>query len=128
MSLIEVPVSVGELVDKVTILRIKRENIKDDSKQQNILKELSALEERCEVHSIDLQTPLVQQLYEVNSRLWQIEDDIRDCERAKDFGPRFVDLARSVYVTNDQRFDLKAKLNAQFGSQLREEKSYQPYQ
>lgn len=122
-----VPVSTGELVDKITILRIKRRNISDTAKLTHIITELKALEAVCAQHGIRLDTPDVEDLEAVNSRLWQIEDDIRSCERAKEFGSRFIDLARAVYLTNDERFTIKTRINAATGSQLREEKSYEDY-
>jgi len=128
MKQIVVPVSIGELIDKITILRIKSKHIHDATKLQNIAAELKALECVCQEHHLDLDHALVSELQEINQALWVIEDDIRDRERAKDFGPRFVELARAVYVTNDERFRVKALVNRHFGSTLHEEKSYQPYQ
>lgn len=122
-----VPVSVGELVDKITILRIKRAKIADPGKLANIQVELKSLEDVCINKGIDLTSPLVQELERVNLTLWQIEDDIRDKERAKEFDAQFIELARSVYVTNDARFAAKSRINAAFGSKLKEEKSYQDY-
>jgi hypothetical protein len=122
-----VPVSVGELVDKITILRIKRRMIKDPGKVANIEAELAALEAVCRTHRIDLSAALVSELEGINLKLWKIEDDIRDLERAKRFEAPFVELARAVYVTNDERFAVKAKLNAAYGSRLKEEKSYKEY-
>lgn len=122
-----VPVSVGELVDKITILRIKEREIRDPSKLNNVKRELTALLEVCAGKKIDPRDILAVELESVNARLWQIEDEIRDEERAKRFGAKFVELARAVYVTNDERFLVKAKINAKYGSLLREEKSYQPY-
>ncbi len=119
-----VPVSTGELVDKITILRIKTRRIGDLSKKKNIALELSELEGICAQHRIDLSSTLVNDLEQINEELWDIEDKIRDLEAKKDFGPAFVELARAVYISNDQRFRLKAKVNEHFGSSLREEKSY----
>lgn len=127
MSEILVPVSVGELVDKVTILRIKQRQIKDPGKLLNIAKELDALVAVCKRAAINLADPTVQELEAINLKLWKIEDDIRDKERAKTFDQRFIELARAVYVTNDERFVVKSKLNTAYGSQLKEEKSYQDY-
>lgn len=122
-----VPVSTGELVDKVTILRIKSREIKDAPKLANVRTELEALSAVCRAHGIDAQDALGKELEGVNAELWRIEDEIRDKERTKAFDSRFVELARAVYVTNDRRFALKAKINAAYGSALSEEKSYQPY-
>lgn len=129
MSRIEVAVSVGELVDKVTILEIKAERITDPHKLANIRRELAAL-------TAALQPLLVAQpgigplkvaLRAVNETLWQIEDDIRDCERRGDFGDAFIALARSVYRTNDRRAALKREIDALVGSEIVEEKSYAAY-
>ena len=122
-----VPVSVGELLDKITILQIKSERILDSAKLVNIQKELNALLTTCTKHSINVSHPLVSELKKINESLWVIEDDIRDKERSKEFDQKFIDLARAVYVTNDQRFQVKAKINKELGSAYVEEKSYQPY-
>lgn len=122
-----VPVSVGEVVDKVTILRIKERMIKDPAKLQSIRTELAALTGVCGNAGIRLDSPTVAALEGVNLKLWKIEDDIRDKERARTFDQEFIELARAVYKTNDERFQLKSRLNAEYGSRLREEKSYQPY-
>jgi hypothetical protein len=128
MSLISVPISVGELIDKITILRIKDRKIKDAAKLVNIRKELNALLAVCQQADLDLGNPLVSRLEEINAKLWQIEDDIREQERSKTFGAVFVELARAVYVTNDERFAVKSALNQAFGSDFSEEKSYEDYQ
>ena len=120
------PCSIGELIDKITILRIKRERIEDESKLRNIRRELSLLEDLLVnegLVSAAVQS-LTSALATVNARLWDIEDAIRTCERSGDFGPRFVSLARSVYVTNDERAALKRAINEMFSSALVEEKSY----
>ncbi len=127
MGEILVPVSVGELLDKITILRIKQRKIKDGDKLRNINAELVALRNVCIAAHLDTEAPTVQELENVNLKLWQIEDDIREKERAKDFGADFVALARAVYVTNDERFKLKSQLNREFGSHFHEEKSYRSY-
>jgi hypothetical protein len=127
MAEVLVPVSVGELIDKITILRIKMREIKDQNKLVNISKELSALESVCTKNGIDLTNSLVAQLESVNSKLWKIEDDIRDKERAKTFDSGFIELARAVYVVNDERFAVKNMINKEFGSAFQEEKSYKPY-
>ncbi len=127
MSEVLVPISVGELVDKVTILNIKQREIKDASKLVNIRTELAALNQVCIAARIDLGSPEALDLERVNAELWRIEDDIRDKERAKAFDAEFIALARAVYVTNDRRAAIKARINAKAGSLLREEKSYRQY-
>lgn len=124
---ISVPVSVGELLDKITILRIKREKITAPSKLINIELELAQLENVCRQNDIDLQHRNVSDLYAINLALWQIEDDIRIKEAQKEFDSRFIELARAVYVTNDRRFEVKSRINEASGSTLREEKSYESY-
>lgn len=124
-----VPVSWGELLDKITILQIKAERIAAPAKRDNVERELAALNQ---VVADTGELPagaetLIQQLRGVNESLWDIEDEIRDCERSKDFGNRFVELARAVYHTNDRRAAFKRQLNDLLGSELVEEKSYQPY-
>ncbi len=124
-----VPVSWGEVIDKITILEIKAERLTDAAKRANVTKELGEL-----VAVRDREFPghaglaaLSAELKAINEKLWVIEDDIRDCERAKDFGPTFIALARAVYVTNDERAGAKHKINDLLGSSLVEEKSYAPY-
>jgi len=122
-------VQVGELIDKITILQIKMERIKDPAKLINIKAELDTLLDTCNhsvPHSLKLKT-LWNELLEVNSELWVIEDDIRDKERAREFDDSFVKLARSVYYTNDERCRIKRELNLLAGSRLIEEKSYTDY-
>ncbi len=127
--MMECPVSVGELLDKLTILEIKLQHITDDAKRHNVQTEYDVLS-RAKAAKIPM-TETLKKLYsdlkEVNQTLWTIEDDIRDCERNQDFGPRFITLARAVYVTNDKRAMLKHSLNRESGSQLIEEKSYAAY-
>jgi len=127
MSEVLVPISIGELVDKVTILNIKQREIKDASKLVNIRAELAALNQVCIAARIDLTSPEALDLERINAELWRIEDDIRDKERAKAFDAEFIALARAVYVTNDQRAAIKSLINAKAGSLLREEKSYRQY-
>ena len=126
-SVIAVPISVGELIDKVTILRIKSRRIKDPGKLVNIRSELEAMLTVCAEHKIDHKSDLAKELEEVNESLWDVEDKIRDKERAKIFDEEFVRLARAVYVQNDSRFAVKSRLNEAHGSLYREEKSYQSY-
>ena len=126
---IEVPISVGELVDKVTILEIKSEKIEDAGKRANIRRELDAL--TAVLKPLIAATPELERLKAdlraINETLWRIEDDIRDCERKRDFGAAFVELARGVYQTNDRRAATKRKIDELAGSDLVEEKSYAPY-
>ena len=124
-----VPIAVGELIDKITILEIKSERIGDDAKLQNIRAELNMLAGVRDEHVATGEEieRLTRELKTVNESLWEIEDEIRDCERRRDFGPRFIELARAVYQTNDLRSQLKRKINEASGSQLVEEKSYAPY-
>ncbi|WP_298369962.1 hypothetical protein [Azospirillum sp.] len=123
------PVSWGELLDKITILEIKRQRITDLTKQANVERELAALNAVVTASGNlpeDAQ-PIIDQLRHVNETLWDIEDEIRECERSKNFGARFIELARAVYHTNDKRAAFKRDLNDLLGSELIEEKSYQPY-
>ena len=124
--MIEVPVSWGELVDKITILEIKAERIDDPKKLANVTRELWLLNRKLSPVATQV-LRLKLRLKEVNATLWDIEDEIRDCERAKDFGPRFIELARAIYVTNDRRADVKREINFALSSELVEEKSYRPY-
>ena len=126
---ISVEVSPGELIDKITILEIRLERIEGKDKLKNVKLEWETLT-RARDEAIEA-TPelekLTADLKKSNERLWEIEDDIRDCERDKDFGDRFVELARGVYVNNDQRSRLKREINELLGSRLIEEKSYAAY-
>ena len=126
---IRVPVSVGELVDKLVILEIKAERIVDHAKRANVVHERDLLRDTVanEVPGSARLNELTASLKQVNEQLWVIEDDIRDCERNRDFGPRFVELARAVYVTNDKRAALKKDINLLVGSDIVEEKSYKAY-
>lgn len=124
------PVSIGEVADKITILRIKSERIKDPAKLVNIHAELDALNAVFHKHFPELSgevTAAIAELQTINEKLWVIEDDIRDCERAKDFGSKFVELARAVYFTNDERARVKKVINLALGSAYVEEKSYADY-
>ncbi len=121
-----VEVSVGEVLDKITILGIKDQRITDPAKLANVRAELSTLNET--LAGVLKPTPeldrLRKELFDINAALWVIEDDIRECEIAKDFGPRFIELARAVYFTNDKRATVKKQINLAVGSRLIEEKSY----
>lgn len=126
---IKVELSYGEMLDKITILQIKSERMTDATKVANVTKELNLLNELWkadEKSSIDI-TEEIAGLKKINEALWVIEDDIRDKERAKEFDERFIELARAVYVTNDQRADIKKIINIKLGSDLVEEKSYADY-
>jgi len=127
--IISVPVSVGEVVDKVTILEIKSARISDKAKVANVKAELDALRPLVSGGVFDSAelVELTDGLRAVNGELWDIEDNIRAEEAAGRFGDRFVELARAVYVTNDRRAELKKKINLATGSQLVEEKSYEDY-
>jgi hypothetical protein len=129
MDNILVPVSPGEVLDKITILEIKAERMDDPVKVANVKVELALLEETWarSVTSDPVIKDLHDQLKQINEALWEIEDDIRDKERAKEFDQQFIELARKVYFTNDRRSDVKKKLNLHLGSQIIEEKSYQDY-
>jgi Family of unknown function (DUF6165) len=124
-----VPISAGELIDKITILQIKSERIGDVEKRANVLRELKALQDVWAAASVSAAKvdDLWQELKLVNQRLWDIEDQIRDHEKNGEFGNRFVELARAVYFENDIRAAVKKKLNLRLGSVLVEEKSYADY-
>jgi hypothetical protein len=129
MKDILVPVSPGELLDKITILRIKVARIQDAAKLANVKLELSLLEEKwqeCGGSAHDV-APDERALQNVNERLWDIEDRIREKEARQTFDRDFIELARAVYLCNDERAAIKKRINLQLGSRLIEEKSYQPY-
>ena len=126
--LINTPISLGELVDKISILIVKQKNIQDQKKLHHVNKELNFLQDTLVnyVSNADIKDYL-NDLININSKLWVIEDDIRDCERNKEFSQKFIDLARSVYFTNDLRANKKYEINNHFGSELVEVKSYEKY-
>ena len=126
--LINTPISVGELVDKISILIIKQKNITDETKLDHVKKELDFLQKTLMnyVQQEEINNYL-ENLININSKLWNIEDDIRECERKKLFDQTFIDLARSVYFTNDERAKVKNDINKTFGSELVEVKSYEEY-
>ncbi len=126
--LINTPISLGELVDKVSILIIKQKNITDETKLDHVKKELDFLQKTLMnyVQQEEINNYL-ENLININSKLWNIEDDIRECERKKLFDQTFIDLARSVYFTNDERAKVKNDINKTFGSELVEVKSYEEY-
>jgi len=120
------PIAIGELIDKITILEIKSERISDQAKLGNVRNELSILQDLRRTADLDTpdMAPFATELKSLNVALWDIEDEIRKLEARKDFGPRFIELARSVYQTNDQRARIKHRINTAFGSHIVEEKSY----
>jgi hypothetical protein len=126
--LINTPISLGELVDKISILIVKQKNIDDQNKLIQVNKELKFLQETLikYVNKNEIQNHL-DNLIDINSKLWVIEDDIRECERKKKFDQKFIELARSVYFTNDNRAKIKLQINNSFGSELVEVKSYEEY-
>ena len=128
-KVITAEISPGELIDKITILEIKMERIKDDTKLKNIQKEWDSLNQsRTNEILISVKLDkLTTELKKINETLWVIEDDIRKCERHQDFGDAFITLARSVYFKNDDRAKVKRKINELLGSRLIEEKSYSDY-
>ena len=126
--IINTPISLGELVDKISILKIKKKNITDKIKLVLIREELALLESILTKSFKDKKiNEYLNELIKINSILWTIEDDIRDCERNKRFDKKFVELARSVYQTNDKRSEIKLQINKYFGSTLIEVKSYEKY-
>ena len=129
MNEIRVPISPGELLDKITILRIKSARMSDPMKVANVRTELQALEEtwRGAPYAKSGIEADVNALLEVNERLWVIEDDIRDRERAQAFDAEFIRLARAVYFENDERAAIKRRINLKLGSSIVEEKSYAEY-
>ena len=125
---ITVEIAPGELIDKLTILRIKAARIADPAKVANVVIERDLLAARWQsLPGTDALNDLVEELTAINGALWQIEDDIRDCERTQNFGPKFIELARSVYKTNDRRAAVKRAINEALGSTIIEEKSYSGY-
>jgi hypothetical protein len=129
MDIIHVPVSPGEVLDKITILEIKSERMSDAEKLVNVKRELELLQAAWlkSVEQDETVNRIHARLKSINEDLWEIEDDIRDKERAREFDERFIELARSVYVTNDRRAEAKKELNLYLGSEIVDEKSYQDY-
>jgi hypothetical protein len=123
---IEVPIATGELIDKITILEIKIARFTDAAKIANVRAEFTLLCQRRDAafSSDPVLDGLATRLKAVNERLWNLEDDIRECEKRQDFGPAFVTLARSIYRANDERAAIKREINMATGSRLIEEKSY----
>ena len=129
MQDIQVPISPGELIDKITILQIKSERMSDAAKVANVRTELQLLEAtwRASEHGKHDISAEWKALKTINEKLWVIEDDIRDKERDKAFDREFIELARAVYVTNDERAAVKRQINTKLGSRIQEEKSYRDY-
>jgi uncharacterized protein YukE len=129
MDIIHVPVSPGEVLDKITILEIKSERIADVEKLANVKRELELLQAawREHVEQDENVARIHAEMKAINEELWEIEDDIRDKEKAREFDEVFIKLARAVYVTNDKRANAKKELNLYLGSEIVEEKSYQDY-
>ena len=124
-----IPVAPGELIDKITILEIKSRRIKDEAKLRNVRHELALLDQvwaDTPESATDI-SDARRRLGEINEKLWQIEDDIRELEARGDFGEQFIALARSVYLTNDERAAIKREINTLLGSKIMEEKSYTDY-
>lgn len=127
MMNINCEISLGELVDKIAILKIKSQKITDQEKLIHVKREEETLSKTLASLNLDNINYHLDQMIEVNLKLWVIEDDIRDCERDKDFGQKFIDLARAVYITNDERFRRKNTINTTYKSGLVEVKSYKDY-
>jgi hypothetical protein len=129
MNKIIVEVSIGELLDKISILEIKQEKIKDSEKLKFINNEHSILKDQLEknVKSDDKLNDLYQSLKEINAKLWVIEDDKRQCEKDKDFGEKFIKLSRDVHFLNDDRAKIKLEINNHTGSAIKEIKEYTNY-
>ena len=126
---VNIPVSLGELLDKISILEIKSKKISNESKLTNIKKELNGLKkvlDNLNINFVEINN-LYEELYKINLNLWGIEDSIRILEKNKNFENDFIDLARSVYITNDKRFQVKNEINKLFNSDYVEEKSYENY-
>ena len=127
---IKVELAYGELLDKITILQIKSERISDESKLSNVNKELNQLNDLWKSDkksSVDISKEFIA-LKDINEKIWDIEDGIRDKERVKEFDQEFIELARSVYFSNDKRAEFKRDINLKLGSVLLEEKSYSDYE
>lgn len=120
-----VPISLGELYDKITILQIKLNKIKDREKLKNIINEFNLLVGISDKYPIEREE--FQKLYDVNEKLWKIEDQIRKCERTHTYDDHFISLARSVYQYNDERSRIKRDINLKYDSSIIEEKSYEKY-
>ena len=124
---IVIPVSLGELIDKITILEIKKEKMKENQKLININKELESLKKIVVSENLNIDSSLITELKKINNILWEIEDEIRSKEHKKEFDHGFIKLARSVYKENDKRAFIKKEINQKYYSELIEEKSYKSY-
>lgn len=134
MKNIEIPISIGEAIDRLTILKIKVSQIKNHDKLVNIRKDHELLEKaiykyypEAPIFPLKVDSHIFGELYKVNKELWDVEDKLRVLERGKDFGSEFIELARSVYYLNDKRAEVKKRINIEYKSQLIEEKSYEAY-
>ena len=126
--IVNTPISLGDLIDKISILVIKEKKITDEKKNNLIREELTLLKKTLnEAINNNAINNYLNQLIDVNSALWKIEDEIRDCEKNKKFDQKFIELARSVYITNDKRAEIKLEINNKFGSKIVEVKSYKKY-
>jgi hypothetical protein len=126
--IVNTPISLGDLIDKISILVIKEKKITDEKKNNLIREELTLLKKTLnEAINNNAINNYLNQLIDVNSALWKIEDEIRDCEKNKKFDQKFIELARSVYITNDKRAEIKLEINNKFGSKIVEVKSYTKY-
>ena len=126
---LKIPISIGELLDKISILEIKCIKITDENKLVNIKKELSVLKQEYEKIKINdsVINTLYKELFDINLMLWEVEDSIRVLEKNQKFENSFIELARNVYKTNDRRFEVKNKINSILNSEFKEEKSYEKY-
>ncbi len=126
--IVNTPISLGDLIDKISILVIKEKKITDEKKNNLIREELTLLKKTLnEAINNNAINNYLNQLIDVNSALWKIQDEIRDCEKNKKFDQKFIELARSVYITNDKRAEIKLEINNKFGSKIVEVKSYTKY-
>ena len=126
--IVNTPISLGDLIDKISILVIKEKKITDEKKNNLICAELTLLKKILnEVANNNSINNYLNQLIDVNSTLWKIEDEIRDCEKNKKFDQKFIELARSVYITNDKRAEIKLEINNKYDSKIVEVKSYTKY-
>ena len=128
--IINIPASVGEVIDKLTILEIKKQKISDKEKLNIIHYEYLKLEKilkEANILDLDQTKKFFKELYIINLELWEVEDKIRICEKNKNFGKEFLELARNVYFTNDKRFFVKNEINLYFGSEIKEVKDYEEY-
>lgn len=123
----KIEVSLGEIVDKLTILTIKKEKIENQKKLENVIKEHDYLQAQLEAIGFTKENPKFLELLEVNLKLWNVEDQLRELEAQKSFNGIFIALAREVYITNDKRAEIKKSINIEYKSEFVEEKSYNAY-